>query len=385
MTELPEQVGRLKAEAREFIDTHVIPRIGEIDEKCALPDELVEELKRGQYFGIVVPEEYGGLGLGILGVVAVMEELSRGHSALPSLLNGNLNLGSKGLLLAGTPAQREKYLHKIATGECRTSFALTEPEAGSDAASIRTTAVRDGDDFVINGMKHFITGADVADLFTVFAMTDPEKGSKGGVTAFLVERDAPGLRVGKVQPGMAGGPIVQCEVHFEDCRVPAGQVLGEVGWGFAVAMQTLDDGRLIIGSYSLGSAKRAMELSVDWAKQRVQFGKPIAENQLIQGYLAQMATKIEALECMVYDVAQRRDRGGVPLPRECAMVKLFAAEVGSYVTDRAVQIFGGRGWMRGWEVERLYRGARLTSLIEGSSEILQIVIARDVLRKASAA
>lgn len=379
MAKLPEQIRRLKAEAREFTDMQVIPRIDEIEKKGVLPSELVEELKHKKYFGIVVPEEYGGLGLGILGVVAVMEELSRGHSAFPSLLNGNLNLGSKGLLLAGTPAQQEKYLHRIADGECRTAFALTEPEAGSDAANIHTTAVSDEDSFIINGMKHFITGADAADLFTVFAVTDPDKGPKGGITAFLVESDTPGLRVGEVQHGMAGGPIVQCEVHFEDCRIPADQVLGEVGWGFAVAMKTLDDGRLIVGSYSLGMAKRSLELSLDWATKRVQFGRPIAEYQFIQGYLAQMATKIEALECMLYDVALRRDRKAKPLPKECAMVKLFAAEVCNYVSDRAVQIFGGRGWIRKWEVERLYREARLMSLIEGTDEILQMVIARNIL------
>jgi acyl-CoA dehydrogenase len=309
--------------------------------------------------------------------------LGKVNACFRTRLGTNNGIGSQGIVLDGTPEQKRKYLPKLASGEWVACFALTEPEAGSDAANLKTTAELDGDHWVLNGRKHFITNGNIADVAAVFALTDRTKKAKGGITAFIVEKTFPGFYVGTIERKMGMRGSHTCELIFDTCQVPKENVIGGeayIGRGFQTAMKTLDKGRLTLGSWALGSAQKLLELSIDYAKQRVQFGKPIAQFQAVQTMLADMATQIYAARQMLYHGAWLRDTTGVAVVKEASMVKLFCSEMANRVADMAVQIHGGMGYMKDFPVERFYRDLRLTRIYEGTSEIQRMVIAREILK-----
>jgi len=377
MEELPEEVRVMRDTIRRFVEEELDPIADQVEEEDRIPGHIVERMRELGLFGMVIPEEYGGLGLSMLGLTSVMEELSRASLCFRMMITTNNGIGSLGVLLAGTEEQKKVHLPLMASGERIGCFCLTEPEAGSDAASVRTTAVRDGDSYVLNGEKIWITNADIADYFTVMATVDRSLGSKG-LTAFWVERDTPGLRVGRLEPKMGLHGTQVAEVVFDDCRVPTSAVLGREGEGFKLAMRVLDHGRLSIAASSVGAAERLLEAMVEHATTREQFGRPIAGNQAIQWMIADSATEIAAARLLVRDAAAKKDRDE-RITVECSMAKLFATEMASRVADRAVQVFGGMGYMRGNIAERYFRDLRVYRLYEGTSEIQRLVIARRLL------
>ncbi len=379
MEELPEEVRVMRDTIRRFVEEELDPIADQVEEEDRIPDRIVDRMRELGLFGMVIPEEYGGLGLSMRGLTSVMEELSRASLCFRMMITTNNGIGSLGLLLAGTEDQKKLHLPLMASGERIGCFCLTEPEAGSDAASVRTTAVRDGDYYVLNGEKIWITNADIADYFTVMATVDRSLGSKG-LTAFWIERDTPGLRVGRLEPKMGLHGTQVAEVFFDDCRVPASAVLGREGEGFKLAMRVLDHGRLSIAASSVGAAERLLEAMVEHATTREQFDRPIADNQAIQWMIADSATEIAAARLLVRDAAGRKDRDE-RITVECSMAKLYATEMASRVADRAVQVFGGMGYIRGNIAERYFRDLRVYRLYEGTSEIQRLVIARSFLKR----
>ena len=379
MEELPEEVRVMRDTIRRFVEEELDPIADRVEEEDRIPDHIVDRMRELGLFGMVIPEEYGGLGLSMLGLTSVMEELSRASLCFRMMITTNNGIGSLGVLLAGTEEQKKLHLPLMASGERIGCFCLTEPEAGSDAASVRTTAVRDGDSYVLNGEKIWITNADIADYFTVMTTVDRSLGSKG-LTAFWIERDTPGLRVGRLEPKMGLHGTQVAEVFFDDCRVPASAVLGREGEGFKLAMRVLDHGRLSIAASSVGAAERLLEAMVEHATTREQFGRPIADNQAIQWMIADSATEIAAARLLVRDAARRKDRDE-RITVECSMAKLYATEMASRVADRAVQVFGGMGYIRGNIAERYFRDLRVYRLYEGTSEIQRLVIARGYLKR----
>lgn len=378
LLELPEEIQILKDMVRRFVENEVDPVSDEIEEKGGIPDELVAKAKKLGLFGLTIPEEYGGSGVGPLGYAVVREELGRTNLGFGSLFLVNNGIGSKGILLEGTREQKQKYLSPLASGEKIACFALSEPEAGSDAASIRTTAHRDGNEYVINGRKQYITNGPIADVMTVMTCTDRKLKAHGGITAFVVEKGTEGLIQGKPEKKMGWHGSPAGDVLFEDCRVPAVNVLGKVGDGFSVAMRTLAFGRLGVAATSLGAAQKVFELACSYAKQRIQFGKPIAKQQFIQGMVADMATEIWAARLMVYSLARDME-AGLDRNTEAAMAKLFASEVAGRAADANVQIHGGMGYMMEFPAERFYRDVRCLRIVEGTSEIQRILISRKFL------
>jgi acyl-CoA dehydrogenase len=372
---------------RRFVRERLVPREPEVAETDRIPDELVAEMRALGLFGLSVPVEYGGLGLSMTEEVQIAFELGQTSPAFRSVFGTNVGIGSQGLVMDGTAVQKAKYLPRIASGELITSFALTEPEAGSDAASLRMTAKRDGDAYVLNGTKRFITNAPEAGLFTVMARTSAKdsgaKGSgAGGVSAFLVEAGTKGLSVGKPDRKMGQQGAHTADVVFEDARVPADAVLGgKEGQGFRTAMKVLDRGRLHIAAVSVGVAERLIRDSLAYARERKQFGQAIAGFQLVQAMLADSRTEAYAARSMVLDAARRRDAGET-VSTEAACCKYFATEMVGRVADRAVQIHGGAGYMAEYGIERFYRDVRLFRIYEGTSQIQQLVIARNMLREA---
>lgn len=378
--EIPEDARLLRDAVRRFVREVLHPVEREVEETDRIPPPIVEELRKLGLFGLAIPEEYGGLGLTLLSQCVVFEELAKASLCFRSRVGTNNGIGSLGILFDGTEEQRRTYLPKLATGEFTGAFALTEPNAGSDAAAIETTAVRQGDVFLLNGRKQWITNADVAQVFTVLALTDREKRARGGITAFLVPRDTPGLTITAPHRTMGFRGSHVCDLVFEDAPVPADGVLGKIGEGFKVAMRVLDRGRLTMGAVCVGAAQRLLEVSAAHAKQRVQFGKPIAEQQAVQFMLADTATELFACRSMLHETARRMDRGE-RLSKEVAMVKLHCSEMVGRAADRAVQIHGGMGYMRECPVERYYRDVRLIRLYEGTSEIQRLIIARELLKE----
>ncbi len=377
--ELPDDVKMMRDAVRRFVREVLDPISDEVERTERIPEHVIQGMRDLGLFGMAIPAEYGGLGLSAVGMCAVMEALSRSNLCFRILVTTNNGIGSLGLLYAGTEDARREHLPRLASGERIGCFALTEPEAGSDAASIRTTARRDGDHYVLDGTKIWITNADVADYFTVMATVDRSLGSRG-LTAFWFPRDTPGLRVGRTEDKMGLHGTQVAEVILDGCRVPSSSVLGDEGEGFALAMRVLDHGRLSIAASSVGAAQRLLEAMVEHANQREQFGKPIADNQAVQWMIADSATEIEASRALVRRAAWRKDQGGTAT-RECSMAKLHATEMAGRVADRAVQVFGGMGYMRGNLAERYFRDLRVYRLYEGTSEIQRLVIARDVLRR----
>lgn len=379
-----ETVDALCETVARFVRERLIPAEDIVSETDEIPQEIVREIQELGLFGLSIPEDYGGMGLTMEEEVLVAMQLAKASPCYRSLIGTNNGIGSQGLVLDGTEEQRNKYLPRLATGELIASFALTEPNAGSDAASLQTTAVRDGEDYILNGTKRYITNAPRAGLFTVMARTNPEKKGAGGISAFIVESGTPGLSLGKKDKKMGQRGAHTCDVIFEDCRVPAANIIGQKeGAGFKTAMKTLDKGRLHISAICVGAAERMLEDALRYAIERQQFGKPIAEFQLVQAMLADSRTEIYAARSMVLDASRRRD-DGKDVSTEASCCKLFASEMCGRVADRAVQIHGGAGYMQDYAVERFYRDVRLFRIYEGTSQIQQLVIARNMIREAKA-
>jgi acyl-CoA dehydrogenase len=365
---------------RRFVSERLRPLEAQVAEQDAMPAEVVQEMKELGLFGLSIPAEFGGLDLTMEEECLVAMELGRTSPAFRSTFGTNVGIGSQGLVMFGTPEQKQKYLPGIASGEIVTSFALTEPEAGSDSANVQTRAVLDGDCYVLNGSKRYITNANKADLFTVMARSDPEKPGAGGVSAFLVERGLPGLSVGKPEKKMGQQGAHICDVNFDNVRVPVENRLGREGEGFKVAMQVLDRGRLHISAVCVGVAERLIADSVAYAAERKQFGQPIAGFQLIQGMIADSKTESMAAKALTLETARKRD-AGQNVTLEAAAAKYFASEMVGRVADRAVQIFGGAGYVADYGVERFYRDVRIFRIYEGTSQVQQVVIARETMKR----
>jgi acyl-CoA dehydrogenase len=375
---LPEDVQLLQSETRRLVDRELRPRTLEIERERRLPEELVSRMRELGYFGLTIPEAYGGQGLSTLAHLVVQEELGRAHAAFNMLISGNNGIGVMAVVMQGTDAQKQRWLPRLASGEWIAAFALTEPNAGSDAQAIETRAARRGNRWVLNGTKHFISRGDVAHLVTVFAVTDATKRARGGITAFVVEKGTPGFRVARIQESMGSDVVKQAELVLEDCELGDDSVVGEVGQGFTTAMRILDLGRLSLAARCLGTMEELLALSVEHARTRVQFGKPIAEQQAVQHMLADTATEVAMLRPALYQAAARRD-AGERVTQEAAMVKLFASEALGRAADRAVQVHGGMGFMRDCPVEGIYREARMMRIVEGTSEIQRLLIARGLI------
>ncbi|EKF48166.1 acyl-CoA dehydrogenase [Acinetobacter baumannii] len=362
----------------------MIPRENEVVEKDKIPDDIVQQMRELGLFGLTIPEEYGGLGITMEEEVRVAFELGQTSPAFRSLIGTNNGIGSSAILIDGTEEQKQKYLPRYASGEIIGSFCLTEPESGSDAASLKTSAVKDGDFYVLNGTKRFITNAPHAATFTVMARTNPEIKGSGGISAFLVEANTPGITLGKIDQKMGQKGSHTCDVIFENCRVPASALIGGVeGVGFKTAMKVLDKGRLHIGAYSVGVAERMLNDALHYAIERKQFGQPIANFQLIQAMLADSKAEIYAAKCMVLDAARRRDNGE-NISTEASCAKMFATEMCGRVADRCVQIHGGAGYISEYAIERFYRDVRLFRLYEGTTQVQQLIIAKNMIREATA-
>ena len=372
-------------EIRELVRTlardRVAPRAAEIDKQGEFPWDMVELFREHELFGLPYDEEFGGTGTGALMVLVAIEELSK-VCATTGLIMAVQELGSLGIKLAGTDEQKQRFLPRLASGEWLAAYALTEPGSGSDSAAMRTEARLDGDDYVLNGGKRFITNAGVAHLYTVFAKTDPEAGHSG-ISAFVVEADSPGFEVGRIEPKMGIKGSTTGEIFFNDLRLPADNLLGEEGEGFKIAMRILDRSRPGIGAQGLGLAQGATDYALEYAKERETMGKPIGQHQLIAAQLADMETKCEAARGLLYRCGQMIDDGveGSELTKISAMVKLYCSDVAMEVTTDAVQILGGYGYMQEYAVERMMRDAKITQIYEGTNQIQRLVIAREMLRE----
>ena len=377
----PETFSQLRRQVRRFVRERLMPNEDRVEQEDEVPVELIAEMKDLGLFGLSIPEEYGGAGLSMAEEVEIGLELGQTIAAFRSVFGTNVGIGSQGILLDGTEEQRRAWLPRIASGEAIFSFALTEPDAGSDAASLKTTAILDGDAYILNGTKRYITNAPRADGFTVMARTSPGITGAGGISAFIVPRTTPGLSLGKPDRKMGQRGTKTCDVVFDDVRVPVGLLIGgQPGLGFKTAMRVLDRGRVHIAAVAAGTARRLLKDALDYAARRKQFDKPILDFQLIQAMLADMQAELLAAEAMVRDAARRYDasqaRPDPQLPMIAASCKYFVTEMVGRTADRAVQIHGGAGYMSEYKVERFYRDVRLLRLYEGTSQILQLVIAK---------
>ncbi|HBH03478.1 MAG: hypothetical protein A2W08_06270 [Candidatus Rokubacteria bacterium RBG_16_73_20] len=378
---VPEDLAKLKARVREFVDRELAPRDDEIETTGQIPAEALRAMAGLGLFGTNTPRAWGGLGLSMLGNCLVIEELARAHIAYFYTSSMNVHIASKGIEYDGSDAQRRRWLPELASGRLVGAYALTEADAGSDAAGIRTAAVRDGAHYVLNGRKRYITNAPIADLFTVFAVTDAARDSRTGVSAFLVERGTPGLTVGRTHRMCGGRGALHAEVIFEDCRVSAENVIGQVGRGFATAMKCLDAGRVNWAAYSVGAAAHLLELAAGHVTARRQFGRPLADNQGIQWTLADMAADLHAARLVCYEAAWRYDHDEARRAQVAALAKLVCAEMVFRTADRTVQLFGGAGYTKDLPVERIWRDVRIIRILEGTSEIMRHIVARHLLRE----
>ncbi|MGQ9594064.1 MAG: acyl-CoA dehydrogenase [Anaerolineae bacterium] len=374
---LNEEQEMFRRMVREFAEKEVAPRAAETDETGQFPWPIVEKMAALGLMGLPIPEEYGGAGADTLSYAIAVEEIARACGSTAITLAAHVSLACKPLLLFGSEEQKRKYLVPLAQGRWLGAFGLTEPGAGSDAGACKTTAYLDGDEWVINGQKCFITNGSIADVVLIAAVTDKSAGACG-ISNFIVPKGTPGFRPGRDEVKMGLRGSVTSELFFEDCRIPADHILGEPGQGFKQFLTTLDEGRISIGAMALGLAQAAFEASVRYSKERVQFGQPIAKFQAIQWMLADTATELDAARLLVYRAAWLKDQGR-EFVKEAAMAKLFASEVAERACYRAIQIHGGYGYMREYGVERLYRDQRLCAIGEGTSEIQRLVIARQVL------
>lgn len=384
---LTEEQELLRQAVREIADRYVAPRAAEIDARAEFPWDVLAALRNHDLLGLGVPEKHGGAGAGVLGISLATEEVARA-CASSSLILAVQELGLLPILVGGTEEQKQRWLPPLARGEKIISFGLTEPEAGSDAGSLKTVARRDGETWVLNGTKRFITGGGVSDWYTVFASTDPAAGVRG-ISCFLVEKDAPGFSIGRHEEkmGIRGSPTT--ELLFDDCRVPAANLVGRPGDGFKYAMMTLDQSRCTVAAQALGIAQGALDYAAGYARERRQFDRPIAEFQGLQFMFADMAMKVEASRALLYKAAAMIDelgieeRGATRLPAEInqfsAMAKCFCSDTAMAVTTDAVQILGGYGYTRDYPVERMMRDAKITQIYEGTNQIQRVVIARNIL------
>ena len=374
-----EDIQLLKKAVGDYVQGEVERVAMEIEENDEIPSHIVESSKEMGLFGLSIPEEYGGLGLNWVGKCAIYEELGKTHNGYTTLIGAHTGIGTAGIVELGTKEQKEKYLPKMASGEWIGAFALTEPSAGSNASNLKTKAEKKGDKYILNGSKHYIKNAVCGNVFTVMAVTDPSKGAKG-ITSFIVEKDFPGFIVGAVERKMGLRGSHSAELFFENCEVPAENVLGEEGRGYVNALKILANGRAGLAARNLGSCEKLLELSMSYAMQREQFGKPIFEQQAVQHMLSDMALEIEVLRSMTYRVAWMADQGK-RVVKEAAMAKLYGSEVSNRVADLAVQIHGGIGYMKDYPIERFYRDARITKIYEGTSEIQKNIIAGELNRE----
>lgn len=376
--ELSKEHEMIRDVVRKFAETEAKPIAAEIDAEGRFPSETVEKMKKAHILGVPFPQEYGGAGSDDLAYAITVEELSRVCGTTGVICSAHTSLGSWPIYKYGTEEQKQKYLVPMAKGEKIGAFGLTEPNAGTDAAGQQTTAVLDGDEWVLNGSKIFITNGGQAQVYIVMAMTDKSKGNHG-ITAFIVESDAPGFSIGKVEDKLGIRGSATTELVFQNCRIPKENLLGEIGKGFKVAMTTLDGGRIGIASQALGIAQGALDEAIAYIQEREQFGKPISKFQGLQWMVADMATKVEAARFLVYRAAYNKSKG-LPYAKEAAMAKLYAAEVAMEVTTKAVQLFGGYGYTKDYPVERMMRDAKITEIYEGTSEVQRMVIAGAVIR-----
>jgi acyl-CoA dehydrogenase len=380
--DIPEELQLLARTVRDFVETRLQPIEKKVEDSDEIPDEVVREMAGLGFFGLPFPEEYGGVGAGDLGYCLALEQFGRTSAAFSNLIGAHTSIGSMSIFLGGTQEQKRRYLPDLTAGRKIAAFSLTEPSSGSDAASIQTTARKDGDRWLLNGTKIWVTNGPIADVVVVYAANDRAKGARGGITAFIVEKGFKGFRVGKVDEKMGLRGSKTGELIFEDCEVPDVNVLGgEVGAGFRTALGALDIGRVSLSAGAVGTSQHLLELGVAHAKRRKQFGQPIAANQAIQWMLADSAVEIHAARLMVYDAAAKLDRG-IRVSREAAMVKVYASELANRVADRVLQIHGGMGYMKDSPVERAYRDARILRIYEGTSEVQRMIIAEDLLTDA---
>ena len=375
----------LRSTVRRFVDERLIPAEDRVEEADEMPPDIIAAMRELGLFGLSIPETYGGLGLTMTEEAGVVRELARASVVFRSVIGTTVGIGSQGIVMDGTEAQKQAWLPKLAAGEAISSFALTEPEAGSDAASLRTTATKDGDNYRIKGTKRYITNAPRANVFTVMARTEAGVKGAGGISAFIVPANTPGLSLGKPDKKMGQRGAKTCDVIFDDVVVPASAIIGGVpGRGFKTAMKVLDRGRIHIAAVAMGMCDRLLDMSLRYAMERKQFGQAIAEFQLVQAMLADSRVDALATEALLESVARKFD-AGEKVNQHAAVLKLFASEAVGRVADRAVQIHGGAGYMAEYKVERFYRDVRLLRIYEGTSQIQQLIIARDMIRNAAAA
>lgn len=371
-----------RSTVRRFVEERLIPAEDLVEETDDIPAEIVSQIREMGLFGLSVPEQYGGLGCTMSEEAAIIREITRASVAFRSLIGTTVGIGSQGIVMDGTEEQKQEWLPKFASGEAIASFGLTEPEAGSDAASLRTLAVRDGDNYRITGTKRYITNASRANVFSLMARTEPDVKGAAGISAFILPADTPGITLGKHDKKMGQKGAKTCDVILDDVVVPAANIIGGVpGRGFKTAMKVLDRGRIHIAAVSLGQADRLIDMSLRYAMERKQFGQPIAQFQLVQGMLADSKVDLLTTQALLTDVAAKFD-AGLPVSLECAALKYHASEAVGRIADRAVQIHGGAGYMTEYKVERLYRDVRLFRIYEGTSQIQQTIIARQMIRQA---
>ncbi len=373
-----EEQNMMRKMVQDFAQNEVAPEVEKMDREDEFPAHLVKKMGELGLMGIPIPEEYGGAGMDFTSYIIAIHELSKVSASVGVILSVHTSVGTKPILYFGTEEQKQKYIPKLASGEYVGAFALTEPSAGSDAGSLKTRAKRDGDHYILDGSKVFITNGGAADTFIVFARTDKDAGSKG-VSAFIVERDTPGFVIGKKEKkmGMNGSSTVQ--LNFDQCKVPASQLLGEEGEGFKIAMANLNVGRIGIAAQSLGIAEASLEHAVDYAKEREQFGKPIAQYQGISFKLADMATEVEASKLLTYNAASFIGRD-ISCGKEASMAKMFASQTAVKASTEAIQVYGGYGFTEDYPVERFFRDAKVCEIYEGTNEIQHVVIAKHLLK-----
>jgi alkylation response protein AidB-like acyl-CoA dehydrogenase len=372
----------LRETAQRFVDRELRPIAQQIDKEQEVPRSLIAKAGAIGLLGVPFPETYGGSGLGEIGYCVLLEEIGRACASTGVTIGAHVGLAGFSILLGGNEEQKQRYLPRMISGECLGAYALTEPGAGSDAAGIQTEAIPDGGDFILNGTKIWISNGDIADLIVVYAVTDPARRARGGITAFLVERTFPGFSAHRIHDKMGIRGSSTAELVLDHVRVPKGNVLGEIGTGFVLAMKTLDESRLSLGAACVGAGKELIRLSTDFARKRHAFGQPIAQFQAVQWMLAEMTAEVYVMESAVYRTAWMYDQG-LGITRESAISKLYASEALCRIADKAVQIHGGMGYMGEHPVERSYRDARINRIFEGTSEIQRLVIAEDVLKRAS--
>ncbi len=371
-----EEQAAIQEAARSFAQERLAPFAEGWDRRHEFPAEALREMGDLGFLGMVVPEEYGGVGAGQIAYAMALEEIAAGCGAVSTIMSVHNSVGCAPILKFGTEEQKQKFLPKMASGAWIGGFALTEPQAGSDASALKTRARRDGDHYVLNGAKQFITSGKNGHVIVAFAVTDPEAGKKG-LSAFIVPTDSPGYKVVRVEEKLGQHASDTCQLAFEDLRLPVENRLGEEGRGYAIALSNLEGGRIVIASQSVGMARAAFEAARDYARQRVTFGKPIIEHQAVAFRLADMATRIEAGRQMVLHAAALRE-AGMPCLKEASMAKLFASEMAERVCSDAIQIHGGYGYLKDFPVERIYRDVRVSQIYEGASDIQRLVIARDL-------